>query len=158
MKLLIERTDGGVSIMTIVNPGETEEQIAAAIDAEIAKWQSSGALRARRYWRAAPDSLPTDRTFRDAWVHDGASGCKVDMEKARAIHMGRIRATRDERLKALDVETVKAVGRGDQAAAAAVEGRKQTLRDLPRTIDLTAAMTPEELKAIWPAELTGDPA
>lgn len=89
------------------------------------------------------EQIPTDRTYRDAW--EAKSGkVSVDMVRARNIHMGRIRVKRDERLKELDVETMK----GND-----VQAEKQKLRDLPQTFDLSAASTPEELKALWPSEL-----
>lgn len=34
-----------------------------------------------------------------------------------------------------------------------VTTEKQKLRDLPQTLDLTVAQTPEDLKALWPADL-----
>lgn len=91
--------------------------------------------------------IPQDRTFRNAWT-DANPGdtVGVDMEKARGIHMGRIRQVRDTELKRLDIEQLK----GKDVAA-----EKQALRDLPEAFDLTAAQTPEELKALWPAELPG---
>ena len=88
-------------------------------------------------------TVPDDRTFRGAWVQaGGAIGC--DMEKARAIHMNRIRAVRDKELARLDIEQLK----GNDVAA-----EKQRLRDTPQTFDLSTAETPEALKALWPAEL-----
>jgi len=100
------------------------------------------------------DQIPTDRTFRNAWEH-GGDKIRVNMERARGIHLDRIRAVRDEALTKLDVETMIAVGKGDTGARDAVEAQKQKLRDIPQTLDLSQATTPEELKAIWPAELKG---
>lgn len=88
-------------------------------------------------------AVPDDRTFRGAWVKNGGDiGC--DMEKARAIHMDRIRAVRDKELARLDIEQLK----GSDVAA-----EKQRLRDIPQTVDLSGAATPEELNALWPAGL-----
>lgn len=88
-------------------------------------------------------TIPTDRTFRDAWVHGGDKPV-VHMDKARAIHMGRIRLARNDQLAKLDVEQLK----GNDVAT-----EKQKLRDIPQTLDLSKATTPEELKALWPAGL-----
>lgn len=88
-------------------------------------------------------TVPADRTFRNAWKREG-TGIGTDMAKAREIHMDRIRAVRDAELARLDVEQLK--GRD-------VTAEKQRLRDLPATFDLTVAATPEDLKALWPAEL-----
>jgi hypothetical protein len=87
--------------------------------------------------------MPEDRYFREAW-RIGYGIVSVDMEKARQVHMEVIRKERDKKLKALDVEQLKGVD---------VQGEKQTLRDIPQTFDLSTAQTPEELKALWPAEL-----
>jgi hypothetical protein len=46
----------------------------------------------------------------------------------------------------LDVETMKALGRGDNARRDEVEAQKQALRDLPQTFDLSGARTTQELK------------
>jgi len=87
--------------------------------------------------------IPEDKTFRDAWDIDG-NGIKVDMKKARNIHMSRIREARNAALQKLDIE---------QLQGKDVSGRKQHLRDVPKKFDLTAAKTAEELKNLWPEEL-----
>lgn len=95
---------------------------------------------------------PDDRTFREAWSLNGRA-VDVDMGKARNIHMGRIRRARDAAMPQLDVLWTRAAAGKDQAAADAVEARRQVLRDLPSTFNLSAAETPAELKALWPKEL-----
>lgn len=88
-------------------------------------------------------TIPQDRTFRDAWVKNGKT-IGVNMNKARNIHMGRIRSAGDRKLLGLDVEQLK----GNDVADA-----KQTLRKLLDTFDLTGAGTPDALKALWPSEV-----
>jgi hypothetical protein len=100
----------------------------------------AGAINVTRLDRAAVAEMQKDRTFRDAWKPD----LTVDMPKARAIHMDRIRVVRDKELARLDIEQLK----GSDVAA-----QKQALRDIPQTFDLTAATTPDDLKALWPADL-----
>lgn len=97
-------------------------------------------LQCQSWKEIDPSVLPQDRTFREAWAHD----CTVDMDKARAIQMERIRKSRDVALKKMDIETMK----GND-----VQSQKQVLRDIPQTFDLSKASTPEELKALWPDEL-----
>lgn len=101
--------------------------------------------------------LPADRSFRDAWVRHTGPGpaATVDMAKARLIHMGRIRDARDAALKDKDVEWMRAMGAKDQTLADQVEAERQMLRDLPQTFNLSVALTPDELKALWPAQLSG---
>ena len=57
--------------------------------------------------------------------------------------MSKIRLVRNDKLKELD---------GRQYGSDKDEERK-ALRDLPDTLDLTNATTPEDLKEIWPTEL-----
>jgi len=128
----IERSGGSVSIMRIL--------LNSSIEEELAKWPEEDRASVVSYKEIDESEIPTDRHFREAWDYD----LKINMGKARDIHMDRIRAARDEKLKALDIETMK--GRDVQA-------EKQALRDIPQTLDLSTATTPEELKALWPQEL-----
>ena len=78
----------------------------------------------------------------------------VDMTKARAIHLTEIRRVRNEELAKEDVTFMRAVENGDTDAQATIKTKKQTLRDLPATFDITTDVdTPEKLKAKWPTEL-----
>ena len=78
----------------------------------------------------------------------------VDMTKARAIHLTEIRRVRNEELAKEDVTFMRAVEDGDTDAQATIKTKKQTLRDLPATFDITTDVdTPEKLKAKWPTEL-----
>lgn len=104
--------------------------------------------------RITEEDMPADRMFRDAWVDTGGA-VDVDMAKARALHMARIRAARNAKLATLDPLWMRAMGRGETAAAAAVEAQRETLRNLPQTFDLTRAADADALKELWPAELNG---
>ena len=78
----------------------------------------------------------------------------VNMTKARVIHLTEIRRVRNEELVKEDVTFMRAVEAGDASAQAAVATKKQTLRDIPATFDITSGVTtPEQLKARWPSEL-----
>lgn len=135
-KYMITRADGGVSIMQLLDDKATPES-------EIAKWPEALRLSVVSVEPINIEAIPSDRTFRDAWCKAGG-GIGVSMNKARQVHMGRIREVRDRELAKLDVEQLK--GRDVQA-------QKQKLRDIPQTFDLTTAATPDELKALWPTEL-----
>ena len=137
-KIIYSRPDGGVNI---VHPCGTIEESwdrlpDNAINPQIVE----------------EDAIIPDRTFRNAWEADSGS-IKVNMDKARGIHMDRIRQARDQRLEALDKETVQALGKKDDAKLAEIEAQKQVLRDIPQTLDLSKAASPDELKIIWPREL-----
>ena len=78
----------------------------------------------------------------------------VDMTKARAIHLAEIRRVRNEELVKEDVTFMRAVEAEDTDAQATIKTKKQTLRHLPATFDITTDVdTPEKLKAKWPTEL-----
>ena len=78
----------------------------------------------------------------------------VNMTKARLIHMDRIRVVRNAELVKEDVTFMRAVEDGDTDAQATIKTKKQTLRDLPATFDITTDVdTPEKLTAKWPTEL-----
>ena len=78
----------------------------------------------------------------------------VNMTKARAIHLEEIRKVRNAELVKEDVTFMRAVEDADTDAQATIKTKKQTLRDLPATFDITTDVdTPEKLKAKWPTEL-----
>lgn len=126
--------------------GETDQQFAERLLVEVVP----EAARASAVI-CHKDVIPTDRAFRNAWKSDPA-GIAVDMAKAKAIHLDRMRAARAPLLAALDVESVRATEDKDNAKLAEVKAAKQALRDVTN-VDLSAADTPEKLKEIWPAEL-----
>ena len=78
----------------------------------------------------------------------------VNMTKARAIHLEQIRRGRNAELAKEDITFMRAVEAGDTDTQATIATKKQTLRDIPATFDITTGVdTPEKLKAKWPAEL-----
>jgi len=78
----------------------------------------------------------------------------VNMTKARAIHLEEIRQVRNAELAKEDITFMRAVEAGDASAQATIATKKQTLRDIPATFDITTGVTtPELLKAKWPTEL-----
>ena len=78
----------------------------------------------------------------------------VNMTKARAIHLAEIRRVRNAELVKEDVTFMRAIEAEDTDAQATIKTKKQTLRDIPATFDITTDVdTPEKLKAKWPAEL-----
>ncbi len=88
-----------------------------------------------------------------AWEMDVDGRPKVNMAKARVVHMDSIRVARNTGLAKLDTDYIRADETNDPAEKARVGTEKQTLRDIPQTFDLTAFTTPNTLKAAWPTEL-----
>jgi hypothetical protein len=69
----------------------------------------------------------------------------VNMTKARAIHLAEIRRARNAELVKEDVTFMRAVEVGDTDAQATIKTKKQTLRDIPATFDITTDVdTPEK--------------
>ena len=104
-------------------------------------------------YRIAPEgeSAGANWYFRNAWID---VDFKVDMAKAREIHMSNIRSARNVELAELDVPFMRAVEANDQDELARISSLKQTLRDIPQTIDLlTGISSPASLKAKWPEGL-----
>lgn len=136
----------------IVHPSPSLIARMGGIDAAIAHMQSRADCvppTATSVSVRGKAEIPMDWTFRGAWKPD----LTVDMPKAREIHMNRIRVARDEALIEADAEVKKAEDAGDATKLAAERAKRQTLRDIPQTFDLSGAKDPEELKALWPAEL-----
>ena len=78
----------------------------------------------------------------------------VNMTKARTIHLEAFRKVRNAELVKEDITFMRAVEAGDTDTQATIATKKQTLRDLPATFDITTGVdTPEQLKAKWPTEL-----
>lgn len=101
--------------------------------------------------RIADDTeVPADRTFRNAWTPD----LTVDMAKARELHKDTLRGLRSPQLAALDVEYQRADEAGDKTAKRDIAARKQALRDVTKHPAISAATTPDELKAAVPKILT----
>jgi hypothetical protein len=78
---------------------------------------------------------------------------KVNMTKAVEIKKEMIRAERAPILADLDVQFMRAVEAGDADLQAEIAAKKQALRDATKDPAITAAKTPEELKAAVPAAL-----
>lgn len=79
---------------------------------------------------------------------------KVNMRKARDIHLAEIRKVRDAELAKRDVPFMRALESGDVDEQLRIASEKQVLRDIPADFDLTTGITtPERLLARWPEEL-----
>lgn len=78
------------------------------------------------------------------------------MDKAKELHKRKIRAERAEKLKALDVEFMRAMEAGDSAKMQEIGAKKQALRDAPDHALIANAATPEELKQATIAAILGE--
>jgi hypothetical protein len=57
---------------------------------------------------------------------------RINIDKAKAITLDRLRAERAPKLAALDLAFMRAVEQGDTAAQASIAAQKQALRDVTK--------------------------
>lgn len=136
-------------IRRLATPAEWEPEsddafIARVLAKDVPEAAQAGAVVLRG------DAIPVKDEYRNAWSLQGGAVAH-DMTKARAIFLGKVRAARAPVLAGLDTEYMRALEAGGDAKA--VAARKQALRDLPQTLDLSAAKAPADLETLWPAEL-----
>ena len=96
--------------------------------------------------------IPTDRSFRNAWVQD-SNTVKTDMAKAKEIHKTNIRIARKPLLEALDIEFQKALE--TSSSTTDVVSKKQALRDAPADSGIASASDEAALKAQWNTSILG---
>ena len=154
-KLLLRCVDDSVMIMSFVlddgyfikREGTKEE-----IEAEILK--SSTMFPPERLpivsWEEIEDeSILQDRTFRNAWKHEGHKGrFGVDMPKARDIHREHLRRKRLPVFCKLDTDYMIAEENDDIKKKKEIAAKKQKLRDITTHPSIELAQTPEELKIV----------
>jgi len=98
--------------------------------------------------------IPEWDYLRYSWIFVGGH-ISYDMSKARGIQMDKIREVRNKELTNLDVPFMRAIELGDVTEQQSIGERKQILRDIPQTFDLTTENnSPEELKQKWPDGLS----
>jgi hypothetical protein len=93
------------------------------------------------------ESVDIDNDYFNAYEFDAELGAKVNIEKAKAIHLDKFRAARAPKLAKLDIDFMKAVEANDEEKKAEIIAAKQALRDV------TLIPLPDDLagiKATWP--------
>ena len=130
---IVYSTDDGVTIVfPIAASGLTIEQIAA-----------KDVPASKEYAFIHDDDIPSDRTFRKAWVLRN-NRIEHDLNKAKALAHDRRRARRAEAFAPLDLEVTI------PAKAAAAEVKRQAIRDADAVLQtqIDAALTVDALKAL----------
>lgn len=101
--------------------------------------------------------IPTDQSFRDAWVGVGigTTGATIteDITKAKEIHIKQIRLARASKFTDLDIEYQRATE--TSADTSAIVAKKQALRDAPAASGITTAANTNDLKAQWDTSILG---
>ena len=93
------------------------------------------------------ESVDIDNDYFNAYEFDAEIGAKVNIDKAKAIHLDKFRAARTPKLAKLDIDFMKAVEANDEEKKAEIISAKQALRDV------TLTPLPDDLagiKATWP--------
>ena len=104
-------------------------------------------------YKIVDDSVvPSDRSFRDAWVQDNET-IKEDITKARELHKNRIRDARKPKLESLDIEFQKALE--TSADTTSIVSKKNALRDAPADSAIGSASDTAALKAQWNTAILG---
>ena len=102
-------------------------------------------------------TIPTDQSFRDAWVGVGigTTGATIteDITKAKEIHIKQIRIARASKFTDLDIEYQRATE--TSADTSAIVAKKQALRDAPAASGITTAANANDLKAQWDTSILG---
>ena len=132
MKIIYQNESGGVSV--IIPTGELNIE-------EVAKKDVPAGVS---YEIVEDDAIPSDRTFRDAWV---MGDCCVDhdIDKCKQIGHDKRRAARDEEFKPHDEVIMKQIPGADADAAEAARAAIRTKYEQVQTA-IDAATTPEDIK------------
>jgi hypothetical protein len=93
------------------------------------------------------ESVGIDNDFFNAYEFDTELGAKVNIEKAKAIHLDKFRTARKPKLEKLDIDFMKAFEVGDVNTIKEIAAKKQALRDIT-LIELPNTLN--EIKNTWP--------
>jgi hypothetical protein len=141
--VLVPPHDGPVAIMQVIDNAKVDTCIKQFT---VANWKPKWVRR------ISADDIPKERTFRNAWRF--RSGIiQHDIYTAKQIHLQKIRIARGPLLEKLDLEYMHWDEQNHAGNKAAVAQRKQYLRDLPATLDLSKCKTLKDIVATWPQEL-----
>jgi hypothetical protein len=155
IKIAIVMKDDTVSIMTFIvndNNGYTKDPTNQNIIDEIEKMYPSlepEKIPIKTWYRLKDTDIPTDRTYRNAWRHDGKN-FHHDMNHAKEIHKDIIREQRSAILIKLDTDYIRADEVGDTQKKKHIAQQKQLLRDATTHPIIKSATTIEDLKLAIP--------
>jgi hypothetical protein len=161
-RVLITREDGSTAILSFITEGRGSilPEGATWVDENQGTWTrpSQESLVTAEVERAVPDYLawhriseadiPTDRTYRNAWHHDGKQ-ITHDMSKARELHRELIRHERARVMPELDAQWMRAIGQNtSHDGASKIEAQRQAWRDAPADSRIDEAKTINELRVL----------
>jgi hypothetical protein len=151
----VRQAGGGVTVMRVVEGFEpiTPDYVNYLIGQHIAGGNWVGD-HAPVDWEFVPNDYVdenTDRTYRNAWVHEHGKAQKKpnhDMPKAREIQRVYLRKARMAEFCRLDNEYRIADEAGDVALKTELARQRQAFRDVTEDPRIEAAQTVEELKTL----------
>lgn len=133
MKIIYQNQEGGVIVIHPTGELSIEEVAAKDVPEGVA------------YEIVEDDAIPSDRTFRNAWVM-GDCCVQHDLDKCKALGHDMRRAKRAEEFAPHDEVIMKQIPGADAQAA---EEARQEIRDKYAQVQeqIDAAATPDEIKA-----------
>lgn len=131
-RIIFQNAEGGVSV--IIPTGELPIE-------EVAKKDVPAGVT---YEIVDASDIPSDRTFRGAWVM-GDCCIDHDLDKCKALGHDKRRAARDEEFKPHDEVIMKQIPGADADAAEAARAAIRTKYEQVQTA-IDAATTPEDIK------------
>lgn len=132
-RIIYQNESGGVSVIIPTGELSIEEVAAKDVPEGVA------------YEIVEDDAIPSDRTFRNAWVM-GDCCVEHDLDKCKALGHDMRRQQRAEEFKPYDEVIMKQIPGADATAA---EEARQEIRDKYAQVQeqIDAAATPDEIKA-----------
>ena len=92
------------------------------------------------------DTVPSDRTFRNAWVTEQGKSVEVDLDKSKVLAKEKVRQARTPKFAELDVAYQRADEDSDADAKKAVADKKTVARDATKNTKITGASDVDKLK------------
>lgn len=151
MRFAYTNTSGNTCVVHAAPKKDLERVFGELSDAQYKEFVINKSIPSESLYSELSDDfkLPS-REFRDAWKLS-ANTIEHDLEKARNIQLNRIRAAREPKLKALDLEFMLALEKG--LSTAEIVTQKHALRDLTEPLKAMVLNSIDDVKAAWPQEL-----
>ena len=141
-KFIIKRKDGGISIGIHIE-GDN-------LDDEIMKWEQTYPCKSsyHQYENRFPND--EDGYFHEAYDHSQEQGVFVDMEKAKVLHINKLREIRKQKFIDLGFPHKLNPQLEDAILDESIKSKLKELRDFPQNLDLSNVNDHNELKNIIP--------
>lgn len=147
-RIVFKRPDGGLSIIVpAINTYPSREKLTE--DEALERAKKDIPSDASDIIIVDESEIPQDRSYRNAWTHDGRSVVH-DMPKARELHREKMRTARKAILESLDIEYLAADEAGNVDEKKKIAAKKKALRDVTKIRDIDDCHDIDGLKKVWP--------